>query len=1038
MCGIFFTNKNINSFDVDYVIEYLKKRGPDSTNIKCVNGYTIIHTLLSMTGPLTEQPFFSEDEKIICIFNGEIYNFKEYGNYESDGECLIPLYEKYGDEFVHKLDGEFSLILVDFLKNILIISTDIFGTRPLWIGFDGKDFGIATYKSCLDRINIHSNFQILANKTYIIDLIEIKILEEKRVNTFDLRQYKTNFDDWNNAFSNAIQKRVKYAKCGIFIGMSGGYDSGAIACELTKQNVDFSAYSIVNTEDINVMNKRAKIIKKPNIIELSRNDFLKARDYLKENAQEYTLNIDNGEKDKYDELVNKRHDNLKTLESLMKTIEFRKHGQILTDDNGAIGCSYICSLAKQKNEKIYLSGSGADEIFSDYGFNKIKYYNHSTIGGYFPEDLNTVFPWKNFFGNTQRAYLMKEEHVAGSYGIEGRYPFLDRDVVQEFLWLSPELKNGTYKAPLDNYLSINNFPYEKNQKIGFGCGFSGPSADDISFKTLTDEQKMNAKTRKVTDHRDDLLVDIEKLANKKTKSYENFYLLNKKDIQHVANNCYRATININYPGTKYWSKSRYTLQENGNSLRAPVISQDMIKNGDGLYCFWTANSLYFSTSDNSDPRTNGKDYTIIKLNDNLKKLVYMNGNIFNTKKYYIAIVLNNCKCDTMEYLKVREILNYYNYIPNVLICDDYQIFMDLPNITFSACNRKNEYLEKSRVIIEDINNADIDDIRTRLFDVNNFENNYEIIKGNDPSLTLFIMTICNSQFKYTFESVLSQDIDCKINIVKNMDAVDANNAIIDRCTTKYYIQVDEDMIFYTKDSALKMYNMISKQNNNIWQYCYSLKDHNFGVDAIKRLLGIKIFNHDLIIKHDLRYVKENDFALDRVIQEKSKLAGLENMWTTEQIGYHQKYAKPLDIFLRCAKIGYELINPVSNWGNYEYGIFMRYITMYDFETLLMSVIYIISRLDKKPDIFFSQIKLIQTPEYFLKNIGANKTYHINETHLDNFEKLKSTKIIPIIDSNMIKKDTTYYCLAGFIYPHYYNYNFNYEKYPYDLFREKIL
>ena len=31
--------------------------------------------------------------------------------------------------------------------------------------------------------------------------------------------------------------------------------------------------------------------------------------------------------------------------------------------------------------------------------------------------------------------LMKEEMVAGSYGIETRYPYLDRFVIQEFLWL---------------------------------------------------------------------------------------------------------------------------------------------------------------------------------------------------------------------------------------------------------------------------------------------------------------------------------------------------------------------------------------------------------------------------------------------------------------------------------------------------------------------------------------------------------------------------------------------------------------------------
>jgi hypothetical protein len=39
---------------------------------------------------------------------------------------------------------------------------------------------------------------------------------------------------------------------------------------------------------------------------------------------------------------------------------------------------------------------------------------------------------------------MKEELIAGSYGIEARYPFLDPAVVQEFLSLVPALKNDEY------------------------------------------------------------------------------------------------------------------------------------------------------------------------------------------------------------------------------------------------------------------------------------------------------------------------------------------------------------------------------------------------------------------------------------------------------------------------------------------------------------------------------------------------------------------------------------------------------------------
>jgi asparagine synthetase B (glutamine-hydrolysing) len=161
------------------------------------------------------------------------------------------------------------------------------------------------------------------------------------------------------------------------------------------------------------------------------------------------------------------------MSKLEDMVEFRAKKQALTDDNGGIGMGHICSRGKREGQLIYLSGSGADEIFSDYGFNGVKHFRHSTIGGFFGDNLETIFPWKNFFGNTQRAYLMKEEYVSGSHGIEGRYPFLDTQVVQEFLWLKPELKNGNYKSVLHWYMKKEGYAFDVQQKVGFNCGFTG-------------------------------------------------------------------------------------------------------------------------------------------------------------------------------------------------------------------------------------------------------------------------------------------------------------------------------------------------------------------------------------------------------------------------------------------------------------------------------------------------------------------------------------------------------------------------------------
>jgi hypothetical protein len=85
----------------------------------------------------------------------------------------------------------------------------------------------------------------------------------------------------------------------------------------------------------------------------------------------------------------------------------------------------------------------------------------------YPRSLDGIFPWCHFYEGSMEAFIAKEEHVAGMYGIEGRYPYLDKSVVQEFLWLTQDLKNRMYKAPLDYYMRMANYPFELNVKRGF-------------------------------------------------------------------------------------------------------------------------------------------------------------------------------------------------------------------------------------------------------------------------------------------------------------------------------------------------------------------------------------------------------------------------------------------------------------------------------------------------------------------------------------------------------------------------------------------
>lgn len=443
MCSFLYSTKTDHN-NLDDLNYYLKFRGPDHTEVKYINNHLYIHNLLSITGEFKPQPYSHGD--INLIYNGEIYNYKNFGNYNSDGECLIPLYRKYGSDFIKHLDGEFAICLIDYEKQIAVMSSDIFKTKPLFYSINEKSFGCASYKTSLEKLGYVNILKVKPNTIYTICLKEFKILEENAIYNFDLNQYKLNYDDWIKAFEKSIEKRLKGVSKPVFIGLSSGYDSGLIYSELIKQNNPFFSFSLRGTENDEILNKRLA--------------------FKSEKVKSFSLYKNSNDYDISHEIIKQRTEKFNyTIYS--SSSNYNEYNTLLVNDAGSNNFATICRAAKQKDCKICLSGTGADEIISDYGFNGIKMFNHSNFGGKFPEDLESIFPWASFYGSTLESYIAKEEYVGGSFGIEMRYPFLDKEVVQEFLWLHSNLKNKEYKAPIDFYFNLNKFPYEKQQKRGF-------------------------------------------------------------------------------------------------------------------------------------------------------------------------------------------------------------------------------------------------------------------------------------------------------------------------------------------------------------------------------------------------------------------------------------------------------------------------------------------------------------------------------------------------------------------------------------------
>ncbi|MBC8416931.1 hypothetical protein H8E06_01200 [bacterium] len=423
------TDKPVNPADLDDANIYAKRRGPDDTNIVSVDKITALHNLLSITGEKTVQPIYRDG--VMVVFNGEIYN---YGDYECDTDCIYHLYKEYGLNFPKHLDGEFAIALYDFKKQLLVVASDPFKTKPLYVAFTDDHFGVSTYKSSLQSLGFDKITFFPANTIIAYKIPGHCLLLKDEVYSFQLKQYKDTYEDWIEAFKNSIAKRTANVREKIFIGLSSGHDSGAIFCELHQQSVPFMSYSILNNEYKDVINNRYRHRHSSYLTyKFSRTDNLMARKFVQDKVEHYSA-----------------------------------AGYDVKTDDASYALSSICRKALSGiPSKIYLSGTGSDEIMSDYSYNgKPVFKSNSCFNGIFPEDLRTIFPWKNFYGGTQQHYLAKEEHVVGAHGIEARYPFLDANLVQEFLYLKASLKNKYYKGPLRHYFEIMEFPYHEF-KLGF-------------------------------------------------------------------------------------------------------------------------------------------------------------------------------------------------------------------------------------------------------------------------------------------------------------------------------------------------------------------------------------------------------------------------------------------------------------------------------------------------------------------------------------------------------------------------------------------
>lgn len=368
MCGINGFNWN-DKVQLKNMNDAIKHRGPDDEGVIIDENISLGHVRLSIIdlSKAGHQPMSNEDGTVWITHNGEIYNFNEIKSTliekghiftsETDTEVIIHAYEEYGFNCVNKFNGMWAFCIYDANTNILFLSRDRFGIKPLYYRFSGIKF---IFSSEIKGILTHS-IDINSNKTAIFDFLyynlydhteetffkDIKklmpsnnLIFDLRTNTIQLQKYydlekeikneKCDVQKIRSLFYDSVQKTlisdVPVGSC-----LSGGIDSSSIVLTMNavKPNTKIKTFSLTlqgKKNDEYIYQKQIN-----NLI----------------NAENYFICPESSE------LINDIYDLICTQEEPLA-------------GTSAYGQYRVMKLAKQNNMKVLLDGQGADEILAGY------------------------------------------------------------------------------------------------------------------------------------------------------------------------------------------------------------------------------------------------------------------------------------------------------------------------------------------------------------------------------------------------------------------------------------------------------------------------------------------------------------------------------------------------------------------------------------------------------------------------------------------------------------------------------------------------
>ncbi|MBW3164089.1 asparagine synthase B [Ferrimonas balearica] len=460
MCGIFAildlkTDPQALRQDALRLAKTLRHRGPDWSGIYADEQAILAHERLAIVDiDNGAQPLYSPDGNLVLAVNGEIYNHRELREElsvgyafqtGSDCEVILALYNKYGSQFLDKLNGIFAFVLWDKARGRYLIGRDHIGIIPLYQGFDehGNRYVASEMKALVPVCTRVEEF--LPGQFYDSDKGKAVTYYQREWRDFDaVADNPASRDELRQALEAAVKRQLM---CDVPYGvlLSGGLDSSitsALAKKYSQRRIEEDETSPAWWPQLHSF-----------AIGLEGAPDLKAAaevaDHLGTVHHELNFTVQEG------------------IDALRDVI-YHLETYDVTTVRAATPMYLMARMIKAMGIKMVLSGEGSDELFGGY-----LYFHKAPNAQAFHEETVRKLDKLHLYD------CLRANKAMAAWGVEARVPFLDKEFIDVAMRLNPEAKLITegriekqvLREAFAHYLP-ESVAWRQKEQFGDGVGYS--------------------------------------------------------------------------------------------------------------------------------------------------------------------------------------------------------------------------------------------------------------------------------------------------------------------------------------------------------------------------------------------------------------------------------------------------------------------------------------------------------------------------------------------------------------------------------------